>query len=67
MKKILSVTYLAMMAAREEMRDKLRKDCVAHIASHLKEIDMEEIKKLDKEISLDVAVDVLIGCQKRFG
>jgi len=62
--KIMAVTYLAIMAAREDMRDRLRKECVTHIVSHLPEVNLSEIKNMDKEFALDLAIELLIACQK---
>jgi len=64
--KIMAVTYLAIMAAREDMRDRLRKDCLSHCMSHLKDINLSEIKQMDKDYALDLALDLLIACQKTF-
>jgi len=64
--KIMAVTYLAIMAAREDMRDKLRKDCIAHCMAHLKDINLTEIRSYDAEYSLHLALDLLLACQKTF-
>jgi len=62
--KILSVTYLAIMAAREDMRDRLRRECIGHIVNHMGEVNLNEIKAMDRDFSLDLALDLLIACQK---
>jgi len=64
--KIMAVTYLAIMRSREDMRDKLRKECIGHIVTHLKEIDFLEIKNMEKDFSLDLAVDLLMSCQTTY-
>jgi len=64
--KIMAVTYLAIMAAREDMRDKLRKDCLVHCVQNLKDVNLSEIKTMDKDFALDLALDLLNACQKTF-
>jgi len=62
--KIMAVTYLAIMAAREDMKDRLRKDCISHVISNLKEVNLLEIKSMEKDFALDLALDLLLACQK---
>lgn len=52
------------MASKEEMREKLKKECINHIMNHLREVDMTEIKQLDSAYALELAVDLLLACQK---
>jgi len=64
--KIMAVTYLAIMAAREDMKDRLRKECISHVISHLKEVNLAEIRSMDKDFALELALDLLLACQKNF-
>jgi len=64
--KIMAVTYLAIMAAREDMRDRLRKECIAHCMTHLKDINLAEIRNYESEYALHLALDLLLACQKTF-
>jgi hypothetical protein len=59
--RIMAVTYLRIMAKRAEML-KLRQECISHCMSHLAEIDLKEVRRM--EGALDIALDLLLACQE---
>jgi len=65
--KILSVTYLSVLKNRPEMREKLKSECIAQVMSHLKQVNMNDIRSMDSSFSLTLAVDLLLAVQKTFG